>query len=125
MKVLGLAALMLVLATTACARQGSDPASQHLKDQCTLDGVSLPSPDDTRVVTQLAKDCHPIGVCTLACLRSGCDQGLGRNCLHTCSPTASDKELAAAALEFSTKRHAMCSSGPNKSFKPNPLRGSA
>ena len=119
------AALAISLCAIACSRSGAPPQTATWQGQCSTDGITLPSPDDMRIMRALAKEYAPVGACTLACLRSGCDNGIGRNCFHACSPTASSATLSSEALQFGAGSHAMCRPGPNNSFKPNPLRGSA
>jgi hypothetical protein len=119
---LQLTALAILLCGAACSRSDAPHQSVTWQSQCSVDGITLSSPEDMRIMRALAHECAPVGACTLACLRSGCDNGISRNCFHACSPAASGTALASVALQFANGSHAMCGPGPNNSFKPNALR---
>ena len=101
------------------------PAEWTWQRECAVDGLPPLSDDDMRVMHSLARECKPVGACTLACFRSGCDQGISRNCFHICDPLAPSAELTSAAKSLAARSHFMCEHRPNNSFKPKPLRGSA
>ena len=87
------------------------------------------SPREQCEMEALRSRCTPHDDCYVSCIASPHGTLVGGGCAHVCGPPALQGDPQPAALEECKNlpgRSAVgIEPGPNKSFKPNPLRGSA
>jgi hypothetical protein len=63
---------------------------------------------DRRLAAQMAARCEPFDRCVLACIESGCGNGIAGGCFHLCGPHGFKDPLDGAAKFNATQLSGRC-----------------
>ena len=117
-------AVLLFAVLNGCAGPTStgDHATERSspKTGCSIDDMKPTSEDERTLLLNIARRCKPIDQCLLECIRSGCADGIGGGCFHTCGirgvpPGERDAVLLQEAAKYRARTHYFCRSREHES----------
>ena len=111
---------MLTVATAFADEPSRATWERTAKDSwaqsCHSGGIKIEGEGDRKMFREMVNRCTAMDACHLACFRSGCADGIGGGCFHTCGDDMPEKQ----ARDYEDKTSSWCKPQAKKAVAPKP-----